>query len=69
MIKAAPLDKLMIETDAPFAAPAPYRGKPCEPWMVIEVAKKVAELKNLDLEQVRVQLLENAKTCWSIDIE
>ena len=68
MIKAAPLDKLMIETDAPFAAPAPYRGKPCEPWMVIEVAKKVAELKNLDLEQVRVQLLENSRAFFGLDL-
>jgi TatD DNase family protein len=33
MIKACPLESIMIETDAPFAAPAPYRGKTCEPWM------------------------------------
>ncbi len=68
MIRAVPLEKIMIETDAPFAAPAPYRGKPCEPWMVIEVAKKIAELKNLDLEHVRIQLLENAKQFFALDL-
>ena len=67
MIKAVPLDKVMIETDAPFAAPKPYRGKPCEPWMVVEVAKKIAELKNLDFDLVNKQLLENAKAFFRLD--
>jgi TatD DNase family protein len=67
MIRAVPLDKIMIETDAPFAAPAPYRGKPCEPWMVVEVAKKVAELKGLGLEVLKNQLLENASTFFGIE--
>jgi len=68
MIKAVPLDKIMIETDAPFAAPKPYRGKPCEPWMVVEVARKIAELKNLPEEVVREQLLVNAKEFFHLDI-
>lgn len=67
MIQAAPLDKIMIETDAPFAAPKPYRGKSCEPWMVVEVAKKIAELKNLPEEEVRLQLLENSKAFFGLD--
>ncbi len=66
MIRAVPLEKIMIETDAPFAAPAPYRGKPCEPWMVIEVAKRISDIKNLDLEQIRTQLLENSKQFFSL---
>lgn len=61
MIQAAPLESIMVETDAPFAAPKPYRGKVCEPWMVGEVVKKIAELKNLDEEVVRAQILENTK--------
>ncbi len=68
MIKAVPLDKIMIETDAPFAAPAPYRGKTCEPWMVIEIAKKIAELKGLDLEVVRTQVLNNTARFLNLDL-
>lgn len=68
MIKAVPLDKIMIETDAPFAAPAPYRGKPCEPWMVIEIARKIAELKGLDLETVRVQIMNNSAQFFDLDL-
>lgn len=66
MIRACPIESLMIETDAPFAAPVPYRGKPCEPWMVVEVVKKVAELKEIDTETVRVQMLENTQTFFGI---
>jgi TatD DNase family protein len=66
MIKACPIDKIMIETDAPFAAPAPHRGKTCEPWMVVEVAKKIAELKGIDLEIVRVQMIGNTKSFFNI---
>ena len=66
MIIACPVESIMVETDAPFAAPVPYRGKPCEPWMVVEIARKIAELKGLDLETVRVQLLENAKKFFGI---
>lgn len=66
MIIACPIESIMIETDAPFAAPVPYRGKPCEPWMVVEVAKKIAELKEMELETLRLQLLENAKKFFGI---
>ncbi|MFA4890403.1 MAG: TatD family hydrolase [Candidatus Paceibacterota bacterium] len=51
-IKNAPIDKIMIETDAPFAAPAPQRGKRNEPIYVVEVAKKIAELKNMPVEEI-----------------
>lgn len=66
MIRAVPLDKIMVETDAPYAAPKPYRGKTCEPWMVIEVAQKIAELKGLELETVCLQLLENTRKFFGI---
>ncbi len=60
VVKNAPLDCIHAETDSPYVAPVPHRGVRCEPWMVKEVYKKIAEIKNMDEEVVRVQLLENA---------
>ena len=48
----APLDRLLIETDCPLLAPVPYRGKRNEPAYVVQVAKTVAEVKGITLEQV-----------------
>ena len=50
----------MIETDAPFLAPVPHRGKRNEPAFVVEVAKRVAEIKGLSLEDVDRATTENA---------
>jgi TatD DNase family protein len=47
-----PLESMMVETDTPFLAPVPHRGKPCEPAFVVETAKKLAELKGTDLDAV-----------------
>lgn len=66
MIRACPLGSLMVETDSPFAAPKPYRGKPCEPWMVVEVANRIAEIKGLDREEVFAQLRANTRRCFGI---
>lgn len=66
MIRTVPIDRIMAETDAPFAAPAPYRGKTCEPWMVVEVVKRIAEIKGLDAEDVRRQLLENSRNFFRL---
>ena len=66
IIRNTPLELLHGETDCPFVAPKPYRGQRCEPWMVQEVYKKIAELKNIDEEVVRLQLLENAKKFFKI---
>ncbi len=52
----APLDRLLVETDSPYLAPVPYRGKRNEPGFVAETAKKVAELHKRDPEDV-------ARTC------
>jgi TatD DNase family protein len=61
-----PLDRILSETDAPFAAPAPYRGKRNEPSYVTEIVKKIAEIKGLDLETIQKQLLNNAKTLFNL---
>ncbi|HLL54718.1 MAG TPA: TatD family hydrolase [Myxococcaceae bacterium] len=59
-VRFAPLDRLMVETDTPFLAPIPYRGKKNEPAWVLETAKKVAELKGLPLEEVAETTSRNA---------
>lgn len=66
VVKYVPLEKMMAETDSPFAAPAPYRGKRNEPAYVKEVVVKIAEIKKLDLEKVRVQLVENSLSFFGI---
>jgi TatD DNase family protein len=47
-----PLDAMLVETDTPFLAPVPHRGKPCEPAFVVETAKKLAEVQKTDLDTV-----------------
>lgn len=66
VIKFLPIESIMAETDAPFAAPVPYRGQTCEPYMVAEIANKIAEVKNLDPESTRIQLLENSMKFFNL---
>lgn len=58
--QAVPMDKLLIETDAPYLAPVPYRGKRNEPGYTRYVAEKVAELRGCQWEEVAKQTQENA---------
>ncbi len=64
IIRAVPLDLMHAETDCPYVAPVPYRGKRCEPWMVIEVYKKIALIRGEDEEMVREQLVKNARILY-----
>lgn len=60
VIRKAPLNMIMSETDAPFVAPKAYRGKRNEPSYVKEVVGRIAEIREEDLEKVRMALVENA---------
>jgi TatD DNase family protein len=60
VVRQIPLDKILIETDAPFLAPAPYRGQKNEPTFVRYVAQKIADLKHLTFEEVEKQTFDNA---------
>lgn len=68
VVKWAPLDMIHAETDCPYVSPKPYRGKRCEPWMVREVVKKIAESKGLEEMAVVRQLSENAKTLYGLEL-
>jgi TatD DNase family protein len=52
VVRALPLDRLLVETDSPFLAPVPMRGKPCEPAYVAHTAAKVAELKGISVDEL-----------------
>jgi len=64
LIRQVPLEMIHGETDSPYVAPIPYRGKRCEPWMVKEIYKKIAKIKELDEEEVQEKLLKNAQNLY-----
>ncbi|NMC51698.1 TatD family hydrolase [Candidatus Kuenenbacteria bacterium] len=61
LVKALPLDKILVETDCPYLAPAPHRGERNEPSFVEFTAQKIAELKNISLDKVAETTMENTK--------
>lgn len=66
VVRALPLELIHGETDCPYVAPVPHRGKRAEPWMVQEVYKKIAVIRGEDEEMVRVQLVENANRFYKL---
>lgn len=52
ILEIAPVDRILIETDAPYLPPTPYRGQICEPWMVTKVAEFVCATKHISEEQL-----------------
>ncbi len=61
-----PLDRLMIETDCPYLAPEPHRGKTNEPAWVLHVAEKIAELHGVSVEEVKAITMENTRTFFNL---
>ncbi len=61
-----PLEKMLVETDAPFLAPVPKRGKRNEPFFVTFTAKEIARLRNIEFDQVALQTAENTKSLFGI---
>ena len=61
-----PLEYMLIETDAPFLAPVPKRGKRNEPLFVNFTAQEIARLRNIEFEEVTEQTSKNAKTLFGI---
>jgi TatD DNase family protein len=66
VIRYLPMDRILSETDSPYLAPAPHRGKRNEPAYVVEVVRKLAEIKNVSVEKMAEQLWENARRIFGI---
>lgn len=67
VIKKAPINMIMSETDAPYVTPVPNRGKRNEPAFVVDIAKKIAEIRGESEEKISGQLVDNAKKLFSIE--
>lgn len=65
-VKRLPLDRILIETDAPYVAPVPMRGKRNEPSYVKYTAQKIADIRGISLEELAEQTTQNARTLFGI---
>lgn len=66
VVEKAPLDRIMVETDAPYVSPVPFRGKRNEPLYVEHTARRISEIKKLPEGKVFGQLVENTRMCFRI---
>jgi len=66
MVRDVPLERMMVETDAPYLAPVPYRGKRCESAYVVETAKAIAKIKEISFEEVAKVTTETARRFYCI---
>lgn len=64
VVKRAPSDRLLVETDSPYLTPVPYRGKTNEPAFILHTARKIAECRKEPLEKVAAQTTQNARTVF-----
>jgi len=64
-----PIDRMLIETDSPYLAPIPHRGKRNEPAFVVETARQIGELRNLPGEDIGFKTTENFKRFFSLSPE
>jgi TatD DNase family protein len=63
-----PLDRLLLETDGPYLAPVPHRGKRNEPAFVRQVAERVASVRGLELDEMNARTTENAVRVFGLHI-
>lgn len=66
VVKYISLDRILLETDAPYVTPAPYRGRRNEPLYIMEVAKKVAEIKGLSFKEICATTSSNARKIFNL---
>jgi len=61
-----PMNQMLLETDSPYMAPVPYRGKPCHSGYIPYIAKALAQVKQIPVEQLYRDCRENTKRCYGI---
>ena len=66
VVKIVPLEKMMLETDCPYLAPVPHRGKRNEPSLLVHVCGKIAEIKQISAREIEKQTTENAVEFFSL---
>ncbi len=64
LVRYVPIERMFAETDSPYVAPSPFRGRRNNPNYVIEVYKKIAEIKEMDINEVIDIIYNNAKRHW-----
>ena len=68
LVAFVPNDRIMSETDCPYVAPVPYRGKRNEPVFVIEVVKKMAQIKGVSIDTMKSHIWNNATNLFGVEI-
>ncbi|WMJ74507.1 TatD family hydrolase [Cytophagaceae bacterium ABcell3] len=68
VVPEIPLDRIVLETDSPYLAPTPHRGKRNDPSYIPLIAKKLADLKNINIEEVAAQTTQNAENIF-VEVE
>lgn len=66
VVKYIPLERILLETDAPYVAPVPYRGKRNEPAYITETAKKLGELKSVSFEEIAEVTTANSRRLFAV---
>ena len=64
--REVPIDRLLLETDAPYMSPVPFRGKRCDSSMILYTAEKIASLRNTEVQELLDITCENAKRFYNI---
>ena len=65
VVQYCPLERMLVETDSPYLAPVPYRGKQNEPAYTVEVAQAVAQIKGVSFDEVSRQTTANCKDVFA----
>lgn len=63
-----PLDRLMLETDAPYMSPVPYRGKRCDSRMISFTAERIAEIRGITVDELLARNIENACGMYGVEL-